>query len=135
ENGMRAGLNMEAKNFGLLAATPESQAMVNLFFAMQGAKKNPAKEQVAKVEKLGVLGAGLMGSGIADVSADKGDYRVLLKDQNAEQAAAGKKHIWQGLEKKRTKGITSEFERARPASLVPATGSYEGFSSVDLVIE
>src|SRR5699024_7900845 len=135
ENGMRAGLTLEAKNFGLLAATPESQAMVNVFFSMQGAKKDPAKEQVAKVERVGVLGAGLMGSGIAEVSADKGDYRVLLKDQNAEQAAAGKKHIWQGLEKKRKKGIISEFERDRTASLVTATGSYEGFSSVDLVIE
>src|SRR5699024_9405506 len=111
------------------------QAMFNLFFAMQCAKKNPAKEQVAKVEKDGVLCAGLMGSGIADASADKSNCRVLPEEQRAEQAAAGEEHIRQGMEKKLKKGIISEFERDRNASLVTATGSYEGFSSVDLVIE
>ncbi|WP_372638522.1 fatty acid oxidation complex subunit alpha FadJ [Fodinibius sp.] len=135
ENGMRAGLNLESRNFGRLAATPESQAMVNLFFAMQGAKKNPAAEKAEPVQKIGVLGAGLMGSGIADVSANKGQYRILLKDQNAEQAVEGKKHIWRDLEKKRKKKIISSFERDRISSLVTATGSYEGFGNVDLVIE
>jgi 3-hydroxyacyl-CoA dehydrogenase/enoyl-CoA hydratase/3-hydroxybutyryl-CoA epimerase len=132
---MRAGLKMESRLFGQLAATAESQAMVNLFFAMQGAKKNPNKEQAAEVQKIGVLGAGLMGSGIANVSANNGDYRVLLKDQNAAQAAEGKKHIWQDLESDRKKHIISSFERDRIASLVTATGSYEGFQNVDLVIE
>ncbi|NIP28643.1 MAG: fatty acid oxidation complex subunit alpha FadJ, partial [Phycisphaerae bacterium] len=98
-------------------ATPESKAMVNLFFAMQDAKSNPDKEEASEVNKIGVLGAGLMGSGIANVSANKGEYRVLLKDQNAEQAAEGKKHIWQDLEKDRKKHIISEFERDRTASL------------------
>lgn len=135
EKGMRAGLELESKNFGRLAATPESKAMVNLFFAMQDAKSNPDKEEASEVNKIGVLGAGLMGSGIANVSANKGEYRVLLKDQNAEQAAEGKKHIWQDLEKDRKKHIISEFERDRTASLVTATESYEGFKNIDLVIE
>ena len=134
ENGMQAGLQLESENFGKLAATPESEAMVNLFFAMQGAKKNPAEEKAKEVQKVGVLGAGLMGSGIADVSANN-DYRVLLKDQEVKQAAKGKKSIWDNLEKKRKKRIISEFERDRIASHVTPTATYSGFENAGLVIE
>ncbi|SMO31779.1 fatty acid oxidation complex subunit alpha FadJ [Fodinibius sediminis] len=135
ENGMRGGLELESRLFGELAATPESKAMVNLFFAMQAAKKNPNSEQVSDIHKIGVLGAGLMGSGIADVSATKGEYRILLKDQEIQQAAEGKKHIWKGLEKKRKKGIISSFERDRLSSLITSTADYKGFEKADLVIE
>ncbi len=134
KNGMEAGLEMEAVGFGQLAATPESKALVNLFFAMQGAKKNPGGEQARDVHKIGVLGAGLMGSGIAEVSIDD-DYRVLLKDQQIDQAAKGKKSIWKSLEKKRKKHIISSFERDRKSSLVTPTENYDGFENVDLVIE
>lgn len=134
KNGLKAGLEMESVGFGELAATPESKALVNLFFAMQGAKKNPGKEQARKVHKIGVLGAGLMGSGIADVSVNNG-YRVLLKDQNAGQAAKGIKSIWKELNDKAKKRIISEFERDRISSLVTPTGSYKGFESAGLVIE
>jgi len=134
ENGMEAGLELESKYFGALAATPESKAMVNLFFAMQGAKKNPAEEQAVDVSKIGVLGAGLMGSGIADVSVNN-DYRVLLKDQSTEQAAKGKKLIWENLEDKRKKHIISSFERDRISSLVTPTENYDGFENTELIIE
>ena len=134
ENGIKAGLELESENFGKLAATPESQALVNLFFAMQGAKKNPEEDKSADIEKIGVLGAGLMGSGIADVSANNG-YRVLLKDQNMEQAGEGKKSVWERLEEKRQKKIISSFERDRISSLVTPTASYDGFENTDLVIE
>lgn len=134
ENGMRAGLELESINFGKLAATPESKALVNMFFAMQGAKKNPDEDIARDVRKIGVLGAGLMGSGIAEVSVNN-DYRVLLKDQSAEQAVNGKKSIWESLEKKRKKHIISSFERDRISSLVTPTETYDGFDNTDLVIE
>lgn len=134
ENGMDAGLELESVNFGKLAATPESEALVNMFFAMQSAKSNPEEEQAEDIEKMSVIGAGLMGSGIADVSANN-EYRVLLKDQSVDQAAEGKKAIWEGLEKKHSKHIISSFERDRIASLVTPTESYEGFNNVDMVIE
>lgn len=134
KNGLKAGLEKESVGFGELAATRESENLVNLFFAMQGAKKNPLQEQVREVNKIGVLGAGLMGSGIADVSANN-DYRVLLKDQDVEQAAKGEREIWNNLQEKVDKRIISSFERDRVSSLVTPTGDYEGFQNVDLVIE
>lgn len=133
-NGMQSGLEMESRSFGELAATDESKALVNLFFAMQGAKKNPRKEEAANVQKIGVIGAGLMGSGIADVSAGN-DFRILLKDRKIEQAAEGKKEVWNRLEEQRKKNIISRFERDRVSSLVTATATYRGFENADLVIE
>lgn len=134
KNGFKAGLAKESEGFGKLAATPESKAMVNLFFAMQQAKRNPQEDKVRKVEKTGVLGAGLMGSGIADVSVNNG-FRVLLKDQDMEQATAGERNIWKNLDKKVSKKIISSFERDRIISQVTPTASYNGFGNVDLVIE
>lgn len=134
KNGLEAGLEKESVGFGELAATKESKALVNLFFAMQGAKKNPDKKKVHEVQKIGVLGAGLMGSGIADVSVNN-DYRVLLKDQEIETAVKGKQSIWESLDKKVNKHIISSFERDRVSGLVTPTDSYKGFGNVDLVIE
>ncbi len=134
KKGLQAGLEKESIGFGELAATDESKALVNLFFAMQGAKKNPLSEKAKKVQKIGVLGAGLMGSGIADVSVNN-DYRVLLKDQEIEPAAKGEESIWKSLDKKVSKRIISSFERDRISGLVTPTDSYKGFGNVDLVIE
>ncbi len=134
KNGFEAGLEKESVGFGELAATKESKALVNLFFSMQGAKKNPDEDKARDVQKIGVLGAGLMGSGIADVSVNN-DYRVLLKDQDIEPAAKGEQSIWEDLDQKVSKRIISSFERDRIAGLVTPTDSYKGFENVDLVIE
>lgn len=134
KNGFKKGLEKEAISFGELAATGESKNLVNLFFAMQSAKKNPLSDRARKVQKIGVLGAGLMGSGIADVSVNN-NLRVLLKDQTVEQAAKGEKAIWDNLQDKVNKRIIPKFERDRTSSLVTSTASYDGFKNVDLVIE
>lgn len=135
KNGKEKGLLNEAKLFGELGATKESRALVNLFFAMNDAKKNPGQDLVKPVSKIGVIGAGLMGSGIADVSINKGNYSVLLKDRDLASAAKGEKSIWADLNKKSKKRIITEFERDKIASRVTGTDSYEGFSDVDIVIE
>ncbi|WP_428235542.1 fatty acid oxidation complex subunit alpha FadJ [Gracilimonas sp.] len=135
KHGLEKGLENETVLFGELGATQESRNLVNLFFGMNASKKVPNPDLVREVKKIGVLGAGLMGSGIAEVSVDKGDYRVLLKDQTIENAAGGEKEIWKSLNEKAQKKIISEFERDKTASRVTGVDSYEGFSSVDLVIE
>lgn len=133
--GKEKGLLNEAKLFGELGATHESRALVNLFFAMNNAKKNPQKDLVKPVNKIGVLGAGLMGSGIADVSINKGRYSVLLKDRDLESASKGEQVIWEDLNKKSEKRIITKFERDEIASRVTGVDSYAGFDGVNLVIE
>lgn len=135
KHGIKKGLENESRLFGELGATQVSRNLVNLFFSITASKKVPQKKLVRNVQKIGVLGAGLMGSGIADVSATKGDYRVLLKDQTIENAAQGEKEIWKSLNKKAEKRIISTFERDRLASKVTGVDSYHGFDSVDMVIE
>ena len=134
KNGMEKGLNYESELFGELAVTPESRALVQLFFAMNGAKKNPYKESAKKVNNIGVLGAGLMGSGIAEVSMDH-SYNVWLKDQSVEDALKGKETITENLNQKVNKHILSSFEKDEKLSLVHPTESYDGFEKMDLVIE
>ena len=135
KHGVKKGLENECKLFGEAGATKESRALVNLFFGMTGAKRNPNKELVRPIRAIGVLGAGLMGSGIADVSANKGSYSVLLKDQNMEAAAKGEKVIWDNLNEKAGKRIITKFERDQIASRVTGTDSYDAFGKADLVIE
>ncbi|MBO6571925.1 MAG: fatty acid oxidation complex subunit alpha FadJ [Balneola sp.] len=135
KHGKEKGLLNEAKLFGELGATYESRALVNLFFAMNNAKKNPQKDLVKPVNKIGVLGAGLMGSGIADVSINKGKYSVLLKDRDLESASKGEQGIWEDLNKKSKKRIITKFERDEIASRVTGVDSYAGFDGLNLVIE
>ena len=76
EGGMAAGLDKEATEFGRLGMTPQSAALRGLFFAQTATKKNPYRtSDVGFVEAgtVGVLGAGLMGAGIAQVTATAGE--------------------------------------------------------------
>jgi len=134
KNGYEKGLKNESRLFGELAVTPESRALVNLFFAMTDAKKNPWDESKKNVNKMAVLGAGLMGSGITEVSIDHG-YHVWLKDQTMEQAVEGEKEIASNYREKVKKRIISGFERDEVMSKIHPTTVYDSFEKIDLVIE
>lgn len=134
KHGFEKGLENESGLFGELAVTPESRALVQLFFAMNGSKKNPLEKKKREVKKIGVLGAGLMGSGITEVSIDDG-FHVWLKDQKLENAMKGESSIRENLDKKVGKRIISEFERDEKMSSVHPTETYDGFEDIELVIE
>lgn len=135
KHGKKKGLLNESRLFGELGATQESRVLVDLFFGMTDKKKNPLKDQVHEVQTIGILGAGLMGSGIADVSVNKGNYRVLLKDRDLESAAKGEKVIWDALNEKSKKRIITKFERDQIASRVTGVADYDHFRKADVVIE
>ncbi|WP_103029211.1 3-hydroxyacyl-CoA dehydrogenase NAD-binding domain-containing protein [Salinibacter altiplanensis] len=134
EEGLGAGLDMERKCFGELAFTPESQALVSLFFAKRDAETNPDPDRAHPVKTLGVLGAGLMGSGIAQVSAQNG-LDVVLKDQSLALASQGQKSIWESGTKQAKKGIINSFTRDQIVERVAPTANYAPLHSADLVVE
>ena len=134
EEGLEVGLNTERKHFGELAFTPESQALVSLFFAKRDAETNPQPNRARPVETLGVLGAGLMGSGIAQVSAQNG-LDVVLKDQSLALAAKGKKAVWSAVNKQKEKGIINAFTRDQIVERVAPTADYAPLRTADVVIE
>ncbi|MDZ7704356.1 MAG: 3-hydroxyacyl-CoA dehydrogenase NAD-binding domain-containing protein [Trueperaceae bacterium] len=132
--GMKAGLDAEADAFADLVLTPESRALVNLFFLQNDAQKNPfGAAQAREVDTVGVLGAGLMGSGIAELST-RGGYDVVLKDQTMELAAEGKGTIWRSLDDSVGKGLRA-FERDVLAERVRPVADVDLFGKVDLTIE
>lgn len=134
EEGIQAGLEAEARCFEELMQTPEAQELIHLFFNASRARKNPDKELAREVRSLGILGAGLMGSGIAQVTAEK-RMRVYLKDVELEHLAGAEKSIFDELERKRQKGAYSEFERDQVMSRIQTTRSYRAFREIPLVIE
>jgi 3-hydroxybutyryl-CoA dehydrogenase len=91
---------------------------------------------VAEIKKVGILGAGMMGSDIA-LSCALAGYTVLVKELNKELAQAGYKRIVFNLEKWVSKGkINIDDEAAKSATKrITTTDSFDGFEDVDLVIE
>ena len=133
-HGLEKGLRNEARLFGELAETPESRALVQLFFGMTGAKKNPQASLARPVKHVAVLGAGLMGSGIAEVTSKKGVH-VWLKDRDLEQAFKGKQLVENNIERSRKRRIYSGFVADRLRSVIHPVDSYYSFGQTNVVIE
>ena len=133
-HGIEKGFAEESRRFGLLAMTDEAKALMHLFFAQTSLKKNRYGHKQPRANIVGVLGAGLMGSGIADVTANKG-VRVLMKDVSPEGLARGQKAIYAGLSKRVKSRSMTTFERERIMSNVVPKLDYTGFKAADVVIE
>lgn len=130
----------EATRFSKLAATTESQALIGVFFGMSAVKKHDYGEPKTKVNNIAVLGAGLMGAGIAQVSADNGKYKVFLKDRDAASVGRGEKAIKDNLAVKLKKKQMTENEFALTTSRVFGLHDDQPewrrhFSKADMVIE
>lgn len=135
QRGFYAGQETEITHFAELVLGNESKALVNLFFAMTDAKKNPWETVARKVNKIGMLGAGLMGSGIAQVSAENGRYEVLLKDRDLTSALKGVQSIYKDVNKKTKKRIIKKFDEDQILSRIQASEKYDDLKAVDVVIE
>ncbi len=131
--GKKAGFKLEAQSFAELVLSPESKALRHLFFIQNASKKNPLKDKAKKLNTIAILGAGLMGAGIAQVSANAG-FKVILKDMKQEFAAKGKANIYKDVSKRVGKGL-SQFERDSVLARVHTTDSYDNFAAVNLTIE
>ncbi len=133
EHGLSAGLQAEAAAFSHLAATPQAQALMHVFFTRAATRRNGYAGQERTVSRIAVAGAGLMGGGIAQVSAGAG-LHVLLQDQTLELAARGRGRIHRELSRRIGKGL-STFERDRIMERVRFTDSLADAGRADLTIE
>eukprot|EP01035_Chromulina_nebulosa_P020250 gene20250-26290_t len=133
-------LDDEATKFAELAATPVSAALIGIFHGTTAVKKHDYGSPKFPIKTVAVLGAGLMGAGIAQVSVDNGKYRVLLKDKDANGVARGEKTIDDALLSKVNKKRMTNFEYSSTNSrLIPLHDGVESwkrhFSQADIVIE
>jgi enoyl-CoA hydratase/long-chain 3-hydroxyacyl-CoA dehydrogenase len=138
ESGMSAGLKLEAENFGKLTQTNESAALIGLFHGTTATKKNPYGKPKSPAKTVGVLGAGLMGAGIGQVSATRG-HKVLLKDINASAVARGLKQVEDSLNTRVKRRRMSVFDRDNIVAKITGLdndGNWKDhFAKCDLVIE
>uniref|UniRef100_A0A8C9U625 Trifunctional enzyme subunit alpha, mitochondrial n=1 Tax=Scleropages formosus TaxID=113540 RepID=A0A8C9U625_SCLFO len=121
-------------NFGKLAMTSESNALIGLYHGQVACKKNHFGTPQKEVKTLAILGAGLMGAGIAQVTIDKG-IRTVLKDTTEEGLNRGQQQIYKGLDDKTKKKSITSFERDNTLSNLIAQLDYQNFDKVDMVIE
>ncbi|EFA04382.1 Trifunctional enzyme subunit alpha, mitochondrial-like Protein [Tribolium castaneum] len=134
DKGPKAGYEAEARAFGELAMTPQSKGLMGLFRGQTECKKNRFGKPSKEVKTVAVLGAGLMGAGIAHVSVDKG-YNVILKDTNPVGLARGLGQIQNGLQNAVKRKRLTGLERDRFLSNLDATLDYKNFKKADIVIE
>ncbi|NXE29792.1 ECHA enzyme, partial [Ardeotis kori] len=134
DQGRDAGYLAESQGFGELAMTKESKALMGLYHGQVRCKKNKFGTPQREVKTLAVLGAGLMGAGIAQVSVDKG-LKTILKDTAQQGLDRGQQQIFKGLNGKVKKKSLTSFERDSILSNLMGQLDYKGFEKADMVIE
>ncbi|MBA4325618.1 MAG: 3-hydroxyacyl-CoA dehydrogenase [Rhodobacter sp.] len=130
-------LKIEARHFTSVLMHPSSSAMIrSLFINKEALEKGANRPRVADmaVRKLGVIGAGMMGAGIAHVAANAGIEVVLI---DASQAAAdrGRAHSEAILDKGMKRGKVTAEKKAEVLGRITATTDYAALAGVDLVVE
>nr|KAF6307939.1 hydroxyacyl-CoA dehydrogenase trifunctional multienzyme complex subunit alpha [Myotis myotis] len=134
EEGKEAGYLSESQKFGELAMTRESKALIGLYHGQVLCKKNKFGMPQKEVKHLAVLGAGLMGAGIAQVSVDKG-LQTILKDATLTGLGRGQQQVFKGLNDKVKKKTLTSFERDFIFNNLTGQLDYQGFEKADMVIE
>lgn len=136
DHGGPAGYEAEARAFGELAMSPQSAALRSLFFATTSLKKETGgAAQPRAIHRVGVLGGGLMGGGIANVTATRAGLPVRIKDINPQGINQALKYTWDVLGKRVRSKRMRPAERQRQMMLISGSTDYCGFSNVDIVVE
>jgi 3-hydroxyacyl-CoA dehydrogenase/enoyl-CoA hydratase/3-hydroxybutyryl-CoA epimerase len=131
-------LRVESRWFAKILRSPEAAAMIRtLFVSMQDLNKGarrPANEPPTSLKKIGVVGAGFMGAGIAQVTAAAG-LQVVLIDRDQETADKGKAGLHKTLSDRVMKGRMKGAERDELLARITPTADYAVLKDCDLVIE
>ncbi|MEM9205903.1 MAG: FAD-dependent oxidoreductase [Pseudomonadota bacterium] len=135
---MDTALRIESRYFAHVLQTPEAKHMIrSLFVSMQDLNKGarrPADVPDQKIKKVGVIGAGFMGAGIAYVTAKAG-IKVALIDRDQESADKGLKHSQDLVTKQVSRGRMDKADGEKLVSLIEPSADYASLSDCDLVIE
>ncbi len=131
------GIQLEAQYFQELVQSPESKALRHAFFGERAASKIadvPEGTKTRAIEKVGVIGAGLMGGGIAMNFLNAG-IPVVLLEVKQEALDKGLAQIRKNYEGTLKKGKLTQEQLDTRMGLITPTLSYDSFQDVDLVIE
>ena len=130
-------LEIEARAFGALAATAVHQHLLHVFHLREDARKTerafPGIE-TGTVARMGVLGAGVMGGGIAQLAADN-DIHVRMKDIREDAVAGGLEHARGLFDRQVQRRRITPRQAEEAMGRVTGTLEYDGFRGLDLVVE
>ncbi|MCG9608358.1 fatty acid oxidation complex subunit alpha FadJ [Vibrio harveyi] len=136
EKGFAQGQELEAKRFGELVMSSESKALRSIFFATTEMKKeNGAEAEPAAVNRVGVLGGGLMGAGISHVSVAKAKVPVRIKDVSNDGVLNALNYNYKLLEKQRKRRIISKAGLQSKMLQLSGGVDFTSFNHIDVVIE
>jgi 3-hydroxyacyl-CoA dehydrogenase / enoyl-CoA hydratase / 3-hydroxybutyryl-CoA epimerase len=128
-------LHIEAQALGELIVTDVSKNLIHVFQLLESAKKaGPPGVQPHRVDRVAVLGAGVMGGGIAQLLAYRG-LGVRLKDINNDALSIGLRHARGMFERLVRRGRMEKRAAQRYIDAIAPTLDYSGFGTVDVVIE
>lgn len=129
---------IEGRYFASLATSQVAKNMITAFFfnlqAINGGESRPKDVPKFKAEKVGIIGAGMMGAGIAYASARSG-AQVVLKDVSLEGAEKGKAYSENILKKQVSRGRMTQEKADEILARIQPTDKAEDFAGVDFVIE
>jgi len=136
--GYLAAMSVESRYFEKLIRGPESAALIGTLYKQVGEitarASRPAGIETRQVSKVGILGAGMMGRGIAYVCALTG-IAVVLKDVKLELVEAAKRHAGKLLDKLVERGRMDAERRTAVLGLISATTETSALADCDLIIE
>ncbi len=136
--GIDAALEIESRFFAACAMSQESRNLIGTLWyqlnAIERGASRPASVAPTLVKRLGVLGAGMMGAGIAHAAAKAG-IDVMLLDTSPDNAVRGRLHAQSLMDKAVAKGHTTPEQRDAVLARITPTVQYEDLAGCDLVIE
>ena len=138
DQGREAGFAAEIRFFAELVFTPESEALRSIYFGTQSLKSDTGVDSAAEsreVDHVAVIGGGLMGGGIASVSAINAGDIVRIKEVDAQGVGRGLAHVDAQVRKRAKRRKMSPFEVDQILNRVTGSTTWTGFSATDLVIE
>jgi 3-hydroxyacyl-CoA dehydrogenase / enoyl-CoA hydratase / 3-hydroxybutyryl-CoA epimerase len=131
-------LTVESRYFAKILRSPEAAAMIRSLFVSMGelnkGARRPAGVPPSQIKKVGIIGAGFMGAGIASVSAQAG-LDVVLIDRDQESADKGKGHVQKSLTDQVNKGRATAAQRDAVLAKIVPSADYAALAGCDLVIE
>ena len=131
-------LTVESRGLAYLVTTPQAKNMISTFFfgmnRVNGGASRPQGVDKYTTRKVGILGAGMMGQGIAYASAMAG-IEVVLKDISQEAADKGKAYTDKLLSKRVERGRMSEDQKADVLGMILPTADDKALQGCDLIIE
>jgi 3-hydroxyacyl-CoA dehydrogenase/enoyl-CoA hydratase/3-hydroxybutyryl-CoA epimerase len=139
EAGFDAGLSAEARAFGALATTPQARELLHVFRAHQEVKTSSAhwsmRAAPRPLDRMFVIGGGVMGAGIAALTAREGSLPVSIQGRNAQRTESAAGEVRAAVRESVRRKRCSEADAARALARIEAPPAYTALSESSLVIE